>query len=236
MVKKKAAVIVILLLAGLTIAAFQSPQFQVQTISKPAVALTAVSPPTASPTQTLASIVSPLIGARQWLQALNSSDEEEIQTLTCQAQQESLKESSGLAIAFPSLAKLSPNVTSQLQGTVFGLNLEIIRQDETRARIHIDGNLVVSGSGLMAVYAIDERWWLVYEEGLWRWCGTSQGEATPTLTPTITTTPFPLTRSVRAGGSSSLSLWKILGMILTILAAAARFYNLFQRHQNKKGI
>ena len=233
MVKKKAAVIGLLLLAALAVAAFQPFQFRGQTASKPGAVLTALSTPSPFPSPTPYSIVSPLVGARQWLETLNSGDHEQLQSLTCQAQQQPLQENSGWAIAFPDLANLSPKVLSQLEGTVSGLNLEIIRQNETQARLRVNGNLMVYGSGLMAVYAVDERWWLVYEEGVWRWCGTSAGEATPTLTPTITATPFPLPRSTQARGSSSLSFWKILGMIVTLVTAAAKIYDSIQRRQNK---
>jgi hypothetical protein len=231
-VKKKAAVPGILLLASLSMAAFQSLQFHVQTIPNQAVALTAVSTPPAFPSQTPDSIVSPIVGARQWLRALNTQDDNRLQTLTCQAQQEKLKEGSGWAIAFPALAKIS---TSQLHGTVAGLSLEIMRQNEEQARIRVYGNLVVTGSGSMGVYAIDERWWMVYEDGVWHWCGTSPGEATPTLTPTITSTPWPITRSVRAGSSSSPSFWQVLGVILAILGGIGRIYSLIRRNQNKTG-
>lgn len=233
--KTKAAVIGICLLASLTIAAFQSPQFYNQPVPHPAAALTAAATLTPWPSPTPASSLSPLAGARQWLQALNSQDEHQLQSLTCQAQQANLKESSGWAIAFPALANLSPKLTSQLQGTVSGLNLDLIRQNETQARLRVDGYLVVNGSGVMAVYAIDERWRLVYEEGVWRWCGAEPGETTPTLTPTITVTPFPMTRSGQAGGASRLSGWKILGMIVTIIAAVARIYSFIQRQQAKGG-
>ena len=223
------------LLTSLTMVAYQSARFQVQTIPNQAAVLRAVSTPPLFPSQTPDTSLSPVVGAQQWLKTLNTQDDNQIQNLTCQAQQENLKESSGWVVAFPVLAKLPSDLISQIQVIVNALEFDIIRQNEGQARVRVYGNLPVTGPGLMAVYGVDERWWMVYEDDVWQWCGTSPGEATPTLTPTITSTPWPITRPVRAGRSSSPSLWEILGVCAAIVGAVARIYTLIQRNRNKTG-
>ena len=235
MTKKKAALIGMFLLVSLAMAAHQSPQFQAQTTPNPAAFLMVVSTPARLPSQTPGSILSPVAGAQQWLKALNTQDDNQIQNLTCQAQQENLKESSGWVLAFPVLAKLPSDLTLQIQVIGSALKFDIIRQNEGQARVRVYGNLPVTGPGLLAVYEVDERWWMVNEDGVWQWCGTSPGEATPTLTPTITATPLPITRSVRAGSSSSPTWWQILSVFVALLGAVAKIYTLIQRNRDKTG-
>lgn len=235
MTKKKAALTGMFLLASLMMVAHQSPQFQAQTTPNQAAFLRVVSTPSRLPSQTPDPSLSPIVGAQQWLEALNTQDDNQIQNLTCQAQKENLKKSSGWVVAFPVLAKLPSDLALQIQGIVYGLKFEIIRQNEGQARVRVYGNLPVTGPGLMAVYEVDERWWMVYEDGVWQWCGTSPGEATPTLTPTITATPLPITRPVQAGSSSSPPWWQILSVLAAILGAVARIYSLIQGNRNKTG-
>jgi hypothetical protein len=154
MTKKKAALIGIFLLASLTMTAHQSPQFLAQTTPNQAAFLLAVSTPPPLPSQTPESILSPVVGAQQWLEALNTQDDNQIQNLTCQAQKENLKERSGWVVAFPVLAKLSSDLIWQIQGMAPALKFGIIRQNERQARVRVYGNLPVTGPGLMAVYGV----------------------------------------------------------------------------------
>lgn len=232
MAHKKAALIWILWLASLMITAYQIPQFPAQAVPNRVASVTAVSTLPLLPSQTPAPNLLPVAGARQWLEAVNTQDDSRLQNLTCQAQKENLKKNSGWVVAFPVLAKIRSDLIPQMQGMVEGLTFEVIRQNEEQARLRVYGNLPVTGPGLMAIYEVDERWWMINEDGGWRWCGVSPGEATPTLTPTITATPLPITRPDLAS-SSSPSWWKILGALATIVGAVARIYTSIQRKRVK---
>jgi hypothetical protein len=233
MVYKKAILIWILLQASLTMAAHPFHQFQAQASPNHAASVTAVSTLTLLPSQTPLPNLSPVAGARQWLEALNTQDDNRLQNLTCQAQRENLKKNSGWVLAFPVLGKIRADLIPQMQGLVDGLPVEVIRQNAEQARLRVYGNLPVIGPGLMGLYEVDERWWMVYEDGGWRWCGATPGEATPTLTPTITPTVLPITRPDLARNSSSLSVWKILSVLAAILGAVARIYTAIQRKKDK---
>lgn len=232
MAHKKAILIWIFLVVSLMMTAYQIPRFQAQAAPNRAASVTVVSTLLPLPSQTPAPNLSPVAGARQWLDALNTQDDNRLQNLTCQAQKENLKKSSGWVVAFPVLGKIRADLIPQMQGFVEGLPVEVIRQNEEQARLRVYGNLPVTGPGLMGIYEVDERWWMVYEDGGWRWCGTSPGEATPTLTPTITATPLPISRPDLAN-SSSPSWWKILGALATIVGAVARIYTSIQRKRVK---
>ena len=232
MAHKKTALIWIFLPASLMMTAYQIPQIPAQAAPNPAVSVTVVATLPPLPTQTPAPNLSPVVGAQQWLEALNTQDDNRLQNLTCQAEKENLKKNSGWVAAFPALTKIRSDLLSQIQVFAAGLTFEIIRQNEARAWVRVYGNLPVVGQRLMAVYEVDERWWMVNEDGVWRWCGSSLGDATPTLTPTITATPFPITRPDLANASSP-SLWKILSAFAVILGAGARIYSIIQRKNGK---
>lgn len=231
MAQKKTALIWILLPASLMMTAYQIAQFPAQAAPNRSVSVTVVSTLPPLPSQTPAPNLSPVAGARQWLEAVNTQDDNRLQNLTCQAQKENLKKSSGWVVAFPVLAKIRSNLIPQIQGMVEGLTFEVIRQNEAQARVRVHGNLPVIGARLMAIYEVDERWWMVKEDGGWRWCGVSPGEATPTLTPTIIATPLPITRPDLAKNSSLW--WKILSALAAIVGAGARFYASIQRKKDK---
>ena len=234
MAPRKAALTAIFLVVSLTLAAFQSPQFQAQTGSNRALLLTLTAAPSPPPSLTPNPTVSPVTGAQQWLAALNSQQEDQILERVCPSEQGNVREHSAWVAAFPPLAPIPARLLSQLEGIGQALEFEIINQDEGRARVRVHGNLPVSGPGLLAVYGVDERWLMVYEEGLWRWCGASQGDATPTLTPTITRTPLPISRPDRAGSSSSPTWWRILLAVAAILGAIAKIFDMVQRSRAER--
>jgi len=110
--------------------------------------------------------------AKQWLDAMLNLDGNKILDLTCIAQRQNVQQQ-GLYNSTIALLPQMFGFNMTTKGDVTGLKFTqtSINADQTRAFIHVTGEVRVAVLAFAQAYNVDETWVVVKEDNTWRWCG-----------------------------------------------------------------
>jgi hypothetical protein len=113
--------------------------------------------------------------AQEWISAIANLDGNNILKYTCLEQRPNIQEITAWTATLPVLGSILSRQDVKVQGDVSDIGFETTVKTDLYAEIHASGELRMAVSAMADAQMVDERWYMVFENDTWRWCGSLDG-------------------------------------------------------------